>query len=561
MPSQLPRLRRVAVAAALGVAGIGLVAFPVGSARAFDATQDRIVVDNPADYTPDVVSSGSVRYLAQTGNTMVAGGNFTQVKNHGSGTTLTRNNLFSFDATTGVVDPNFAPNLDGIVHDLVISPDGVGVIVGGEFHHANGLPYVGLVEIKLSDGSVASSFRPPVLDGLVYTMKLAGGKLYIGGTFNHVNGLPIPHLAALDPRTGAVDTSFHATFTGTNNPSNPGSPVVVKMDISPNGTRLVAIGNFMQVNGTDRPQIVMFDITKSSPSLVNWETDRYRPACAQAYQTYMRDVEFSPDGAYFVVVTTGGAYTGNQSVGCDSAIRWETNATGTGLQPTWVDFTGNDTLWSVAITGTAVYTGGHNRWMNNPYGSDSAGPGAVDRPGLAALDPLTGVPFRWNPTRTTGVGVFDLLATSTGLWIGDDTDYVGHEYHYKMAFFPLAGGTTVPAVSTGSLPGDVYQLSSGTPAAETVGTCGAIGTPGSADTVTRRRLDPAAHPAATSATAVATQGTAWSQVRAAFMLSSTAYSPAWPNGDFCSATFNGSTFGLSSLIDLYSNKFMVSSHR
>ena len=536
----------------LGVAAL-LFAVPA-PASAFDAAQSKIVSANPADNTPDVTSSGSVRALAQTGNTIVAGGTFTQVQNHGGGTTYNRNNLFSFDATTGAVNPNFAPNLDGLVHAVVISPDGVGVLVGGEFHNVNGVRDVALVEVRVSDGSIVSTFKVPSLDGAIFTMTVVGTRLLIGGQFKHVGGKAIAYLAALNATTGAVDSTFTATFTGLNNPANPGSNLVYKIDVSPNGQRLVVIGNFMQVNGSDRPQIAMFNLTQSPPTLVNWETNRYRRPCSSSYQSYMRDVDFSPDGSYFAVVTTGGSYQGDQTVGCDSATRWETASTGSNIEPTWIDFTGDDTLYSVAITGTVVYTGGHNRWMNNAYGSNSAGQGAVSRPGLAALDPITGVPFDWNPTKTLGVGVFDLLATPTGLWIGDDTDYVGHEYHKKLAFFPLSGGKAVPVVTTGSLPGDVFQLSSGTPKSESIGTCGAINNAGSADTVGRRHLDPALHPAASGSTPVPTQGTAWSQVRGAVMLSNTVYT-GWRNGNFCAATFNGTTFGAQRQVNLYNNKF------
>jgi len=532
-----------------------IVALPLTSAQAFDVTQSKIVTDNPADWTPNVVSDGGVRYLAQAGNTMVAVGNFSQVENHGSSSVLTRNDIFSFDATTGQVTTNFTPSLDAMAHVAVISADGNNVYVGGEFHHVNGAAVVGVTELSLSTGAIVQTFKPS-LDGRVFTMKLVGGKLYIGGGFTHINGKAVGHLARLDPTTGAPDTAFAAAFTGTNNPANPGPPLIVKMDISPDSRRLVAIGNFVQVNGVDRPQIVMFDITGATPTLVNWETDRYRAACAQGYETYMHDVDFAPDGSYFAVATTGGAFSGtNQNIGCDSATRWETNATGSALQPTWIDFTGNDTLWSIAVTGTAIYTGGHNRWMNNPYGSDSAGPGAVDRPGLSALDPLTGVPFTWNPTRTTGVGVFDLLATDQGLWIGDDTNYVGHEYHYKLAFFPLTGGTAVPPVNVGALPGDVYQLGSGPVISGSVGTCGQTSSPGALDIVTRRHVDPAQQPISTPGVLVPSTGRAWSRVRGAFMYSNTVFT-GWPNGQLCSGSFNGSTFGSPTAIDLHNNKFI-----
>src|SRR3954447_7731813 len=350
----LPK-RRLSACAGLTIAcvSVALVAVPSSPALAFDVAQTKVVTANPADWTPDV-PSGSVRYFAQTGSTMVAVGDFTQVKNHGSSTTLSRHNAFSFNATTGLVDPAFAPNLDGLAWVAVISADGKNVYIGGEFKHVNGISAVGLAEVSLATGALVSTFKPGT-DARVRTMKLVGGKLYIGGGFSHVGGKAIGRLARGDPTNGAPDAAFTATFAGTNNSANPGPTLLVKLDISPDAHRLVAIGNFVQINGVDRPQIVMFDITGTAPVLVNWETDRFRAACSSGFQTYMHDIDFSPDGTYFAVVTTGGAFSGtNQSIGCDSATRWETASTGTAIGPTWVAFAGNDTLWSVAITGTAV---------------------------------------------------------------------------------------------------------------------------------------------------------------------------------------------------------------
>ena len=110
-----------------------------------------------------------------------------------------------------------------------------------------------------------------------------------------------------------------------------------------------------------------------------------------------------------MVVATGGPASGSL---CDTAARWETNGSGTAVQPTWVDYTGGDTLLSVAVTGAAVYVGGHERWLNNRHGSRLGQAGAVPRPGLAALDPANGMPFSWNPGRNPrGAGAYAVYAT------------------------------------------------------------------------------------------------------------------------------------------------------
>jgi hypothetical protein len=97
--------------------------------------------------------------------------------------------------------------------------------------------------------------------------------------------------------------------------------------------------------------------------------------------------------------------------------------------------------------------------MNNSFAADRAGPGVVAREGIAALEPVNGLPLSWNPGRDRGVGAFALVATAQGLWIGSDTDRVGrYEYHGRIAFMPLAGGTPVPESRVGTLPGDLFRL-------------------------------------------------------------------------------------------------------
>ena len=168
-------------------------------------------------------------------------------------------------------------------------------------------------------------------------------------------------------------------------------------------------------------------------------------------------MDFSPDGTYFVIVANGGP-TGTNGM-CDAAARFETANVSATAEPTWINWTGGDSLYSVAITGPAVYVGGHQRWLDNPLGFDTAGPGAVSRPGIGAIDPVTGRALSWNPTKSRNHGTMVLYATPQGLWVGSDGEEFGHEDHAGIGFAPLdpTTDTTDPTITIATPPaGAVY---------------------------------------------------------------------------------------------------------
>src|SRR5690606_20237595 len=116
---------------------------------------------------------------------------------------------------------------------------------------------------------------------------------------------------------------------------------------------------------------------------------------------------------------------------------------------------GGDTLTAVAVTTGAIYIGGHQRWMNNRQVFDAASTGAVERPGMGAVDPSNGVPHSWDPQRSRGVGVSDFFVTDDGMYMGADTATPG-----RLAFYPEAGGTAVPEPTPVDLPVDIFATHS-----------------------------------------------------------------------------------------------------
>lgn len=515
-------LRPLRICAPLAICAAALVTAP--TAGALPVTHSVVVSPTPVSWTPQILD-GLVRAEVQVGNEIVVGGTFTQVKNKG-GATLTRNEIFAFNAQTGVIDPNFAPNIaGGEVSTLTAAPGGTAVFAGGEFQTVNGVTMKRLVKLNMADGSIGSGFKAVISGSWVEDSQVLGNDLYIGGAFSSVNGVVRGRLAAVDATTGAVDPNVNVNFAT----KRQGTLRVAHFDISPDGTKLIATGTFLTANGLDRAQIAMLDLTTTPVSVSSWETNSFKPGCSTHFDTYIRDVKFSPDGSYFIVGDTGAWFGGpNAGVLCDSVQRWNASATGSSQLPTWVDYTGGDSTTQIAVTGTAVYAGGHQRWENNPFAGDAAGPGATQRFGIAALDPVNGLPYSWNPGRDPrGTGVWALLPTADGLWVGSDTAYIDALYRPRLAMLPVLGGTTPPVANPGTLPGQLVTMGAGSsPVGRSFD-----GTTAGANSV------------------LGAGGVDWSHVRGAFMLSGTLYT-GWDDGHLYARSYDGSTFGAATALNL-----------
>jgi|GEM_PF-1669992 len=368
-------------------------------------TGSNVVKASPATYTPQIPNGGSnaVYAYAQVGDTMYTGGNFASL----SGTA--RTNLGAFSATTGKL-ASWAPQVNGDVWALAALPNNQ-IAIGGEFTQVNGVARKGLAVVDGTTGALVTGFNAN-LNGAVYDAKLLNGRLIIGGSFSK-------ELMAVNPTTGADTGYLNLGISGVR---------VHRFSVNPQGTQLVAIGKFASVSGQTRRQAFMVNLGASSGTLSTWYYQPLLKYCSIPEDAaYIRGVSFSPDGSFFVLDGTG--YTSNDgdlgSTICDAAARFESNIMAPS-KPTWINYTGGDSLYSVAISNTAVYIGGHERWANNPDGSDTcSSPICVPRPGIGALDPATGVALSWNPMRTRGVGAQILYLTPAGLWVGSDTAFGG----------------------------------------------------------------------------------------------------------------------------------------
>jgi len=142
-------MRTFSVRKGMALSACAVLAVSLGAATQAQGstyTHPSPVLTNPANYTPNLVDTGDrkpVAYAAaEAGTQMVVGGDFNAVENSTRTTQYNRSNVFAFNATTGVVNPDFHPQVDGDVWSVLVNGDSV--YIGGGFKNVNGQPRAAL---------------------------------------------------------------------------------------------------------------------------------------------------------------------------------------------------------------------------------------------------------------------------------------------------------------------------------------------------------------------------------------------------------------------------------
>jgi hypothetical protein len=407
-------IKRILLAASVGVAvGLSLPAAPAAAST---------VSTTPASWTPYLLSDPVdqvVEELEPCNGNMYAVGAMTAI-GRGSAT-YTRSNAFSFSETTGQMT-SWAPQINGRVRSIAFSPDCSTAYLGGTFTSVNGVAAAHLVAVDASTGAVKTGFAHNA-NGEVDTVRYTHGAVIIGGIFTTVNGVSRTRMASLAPSTGAVTSYLGLNITGTY--PNTGATRVYNSQLSHTGNKLLIEGIFTSIAGQPRQQVAVLDLGSTSVGLNAWTSSELSQPCIVAW--YTRAANWSPDDSKIYIATTGykppsgpGSVSSQPRAGlCDVVAAFPASAAA--VRHTWINYTGCDSYYSVAADDSNVYVSGHERWANNAYGCDFAGPGALSRPGIASINPTTGLATSWNPTRSMGHGSHQLLVTSAGLWVASDT--------------------------------------------------------------------------------------------------------------------------------------------
>jgi hypothetical protein len=507
------RLITLLVACGTAIAGSSAPALagsaPAGPAPSPAAIQlPGVVSPVPVSWTPNVYAGGvkksTIYSMVIVNGEVVVAGAFAQACTPAPvgyavcPTIVPADNIFAFDLQTGAIDPNFTPVVDqGPIDALAAGPNNT-VYVGGKFTTMNGVSQQGVAQLYVTpgqstDGQLVPGFAGQA-GGTVSNLAVSGNALYVGGTFSTVDGVNQRAIARLDATTGTLDNSFHITL---GSPTQGSTLQIQAMSLTLDGSTLAIGGSFQTVNGQSIPRLALISTggaLGATATLDNWSAPILTNNCTKQHN-YVNAIDFSPDGSFFVVVNTGYKTTGGPAI-CDSAARFETAATGTGIQPTWVDYTGGDTLHSVAVTGSVVYVGGHHRWANNECGNNrDCEANSILVMGVDALDANTGLALPWwHPMTARGDGVESLVpfpagtypGSDGGLLLGTDVSIIGGATHSKLAMFPLAstasptpGGPILSGMFSDGRVGGSEGSSTGVPAmcVDDAGNSSVSGTP------------------------------------------------------------------------------------
>jgi hypothetical protein len=400
---------------------------PIGPVRAHPVTGTPHLAptDNPAQ---------QIRQIVQCKSMMFAVGSFTTIEQ--GRRRFARTDVISFRAKAPYTLSHWAPKITGVVNSITFRRGTCAdAYIGGHFQAVNGTRAHNIAEISTRTGAVIRSFGHSA-NGVVETLRTipeGGGQILAGGYYTSINGSTAdPYMTSLNPVTGKDDRYLNLHING--NYEYPGvapNPTrVYNQALSHSGKLDLVMGDFTSVGNVPRQQIFMLTLGSLHGRVTGWTSPEfdgsdgnlpggYAYQCYANVAFYIRAADWSPNDSMIYLATTGYHPWNLSAAGglCDTASAWP--ATQKPVLPTWINYTGCDSLYSVAADASTVYFAGHERWSENPLGCDDAGQGAISAPGIEGLSPKTGN-LTFNPTRSRGIGADDMLITPAGLWIASD---------------------------------------------------------------------------------------------------------------------------------------------
>ena len=145
-----------------------------------------------------------------------------------------------------------------------------------------------------------TSFNAGGVDGLVRDLRLVGNAPCTWrGCSPPWPDQPRTFLASLNAATGALTNRLQPAISGLH---NGGIGKVIKIDVTPDGSRLLATGNFTTIDGLPRaPGRPVRSHDHARDPVSPWNTTFFNSTCSSSFDSFMRDLDISPDGSFAVV--------------------------------------------------------------------------------------------------------------------------------------------------------------------------------------------------------------------------------------------------------------------
>jgi len=348
----------------LAVAGLSIASGPAAADWSPQAPADpKTPVTVTADALPTVqvggatgaddLPGGVVWSQAMRGDTVYAGGEFSEATDPGASAAEQRDNLVAYDVTTGAMT-DFDPSFNATVRAVTVSGDRL--YVGGDFTEVDGQERSRIAAFDLTTGELLD-FAPQV-NGAVQAITVTDTTVYIGGAFGGVGNQDRGNLAAFDLAGALLEWSAEVAGGAVN-----------AIVASPDGTRVAAGGMFMSVNGDAGKDD---DPGAAEPgdglALFDAATGAALPLPAGDH-LYVGNGEDDADGAITTLAADGNAFYGAGytystidagTVEGTFAVNWDGTVR-------WIGDCHGDS-YSVHPQGDVVYVASHTHYCENMAG-------------------------------------------------------------------------------------------------------------------------------------------------------------------------------------------------
>ncbi|GGR48645.1 hypothetical protein GCM10010197_13020 [Nocardioides luteus] len=377
-----------------------------------------------ADVLPTVQINGVAWKQVIVGDTVYVGGNFSSARPAGAaaGTSETpRANMLAYRLSTGELISGFAPQFNGQVKDMALSPDKKLLYVAGSFTQVDGVNRYRGAAIDLATGAV-TTFRP-IFNSATYAVAATADAVFFGGAFTSADNTARTKVAAVRPNdTGTQLLPMNPTVSN-------GS--VQDLVVSPDGADIVIGGNFTKVNGSGNPGYGLARIKVATGA-----------SMALPVNSEVRNA--GNEAAVLALETDGTSFYGSgYHFGSGGNVEGSFKADWANGRLTWLEDCHGDT-YAVWPTDSVVYQASHKHYCGNSGGFPETNPrsfqhstavtqdvrgtntrdiyGYPDHPGTPRPEFLEWYP-KWTPGTFTGSNQAPWTVTAT-----DDYVVYGGEF-------------------------------------------------------------------------------------------------------------------------------------